>query len=336
MNRCPQCQAEYAKGDRFCADCGVKLSAPLADAPGAIAACACGSTSFDADGFCMECGVRKIAAPAREGAIIVGPGLAAFTDAGLVHDRNEDACVVTGPTSGGVGAILVVSDGVSNSQAPDVASAVAARAALASLQAGLAAGIGAEQAVHDAVVRAHDTVCEVPYDRQNPVDPPAATIAIAVVGAAEAGGRSVTIGWLGDTRVYWIARGEKSGGGGRLLTRDHSWRNLVVDRGEMTDEAARQDRLAHALVKCLGSTDFTAPTPCPDPTVATVVLPAEGWLLACTDGLWNYAESPPSLAAAAQGAFWTRDAVGICERLVAFARSRGGRDNITAAVAGLA
>jgi serine/threonine protein phosphatase PrpC len=336
MAACPRCHAACAEGDRFCADCGAKLPAP--PTAGAAPVCACGATSFDAEGFCTECGLKSVRAGALAGASTIGPGLAAATDAGLRHTRNEDACMLTGPAAGGVGSILVVCDGVSNSQAPDIAAAAAARAALEALQASLAAGMPVEPAVRAAVERAHETVCRVPYDRQNPVDPPAATIAIAVVGpgSADAGGRRVTVGWLGDSRVYWIARTATSSSGGRLLTRDHSWRNLVVDQGEMSDEAARKEKLAHALVKCLGSTDFTTATPCPEPTVTTVDLPAEGWLLACTDGLWNYAESPPSLAAASQGAFWTSDATGICARLIAFARERGGHDNITAAVADLA
>jgi serine/threonine protein phosphatase PrpC len=281
--------------------------------------------------FCVACGVKARDLAAPSGATAIGPGLAAFTDAGLVHARNEDACLLSAPPGGGGFTLLVVCDGVSNSQAPDIASAAAARAAIDSLRVALDAGEPAEPAVRAAILQAHDMVCAVPYDRQNPVDPPAATIAIAAIAPVFEGARSVTLGWLGDSRIYWIARE-----GGRLLTRDHSWRNLVVDRGEMTDEAARKDKLAHALVKCLGSTDFTAATPCPEPNLATVTLPTQGWLLACTDGLWNYAETPPSLAAAAQGAFWTSAAIGICERLIAFARSRGGHDNITAAVADLA
>jgi serine/threonine protein phosphatase PrpC len=336
MSTCPACQANCTEGDRFCADCGAKLPAPAIASRAAITACSCGSTEFDADGFCMECGVKARPRGAQAGATILGPGLAALTDAGLVHARNEDACVLAGPACGGHGTILVVCDGVSNSQAPDIAAAAAAHAALDTLQAALAAGEGPEPGIRAAIVRAHETVCAVPYDRQDPVDPPATTIAIAHVAAGEAGRMAVAIGWLGDSRVYWVARPAASAGsGGRLLTRDHSWRNLVVDRGEMTDEAARKDRLAHALVKCLGSTDFTAPTPCPEPTVVTIDLPREGWLLACTDGLWNYAETPSAMAAAARGAFWTTDAAGICARLIAFARERGGQDNITAAVAEL-
>ncbi len=329
MSICPTCQASCIEGDRFCSDCGTKLPPPVS--AGRVQTCACGSTEFDADGFCIACGVKPRPAASDAGAHAIGPGLAAFSDPGLVHSRNEDACALAGPADGGAGTILVVCDGVSNSQAPDIASSAAAHAALETMQAELAKGSAPEQAMRDAITRAHDTVCAVPYDRQDPVDPPASTIVIAYLAAAADDGMRATIGWLGDSRVYWIGRDR-----GQLLTRDHSWRNLVVDRGEMTDDEARRDKLAHALVKCLGSTDFTAPTPCPEPTIATIPLPRHGWLLACTDGLWNYAETPSALASASQGAFWTTDALGICQRLVEYARERGGHDNITAAVAELA
>jgi serine/threonine protein phosphatase PrpC len=328
MSACPNCQAACAEGDRFCADCGARLPSPATSASALEPTrCVCGSTEFDADGFCVVCGVKARPPPDDSGAMVVGPGLAAFSDAGLVHERNEDSCALAGPAGGGAGTILVVCDGVSNSQAPDIASAAAAHAALEAIRDALANGATAEQAVRDAILRAHEAVCAVPYDRQDPVDPPASTIVVAHLAAADGVGATATLGWLGDSRAYWIARES-----GKLLTRDHSWRNLVVDRGDMTDETARRDKLAHALVKCLGSTDFSAPTPCPEPSVTTVTLDGAGWLLACTDGLWNYAETPSALAGAAQGAFWSEDAVGICRRLVTFARERGGHDNITAAM----
>jgi serine/threonine protein phosphatase PrpC len=59
------------------------------------------------------------------------------------------------------------------------------------------------------------------------------------------------------------------------------------------------------------------------------VVPSGLWLLLCSDGLWNYAESAAAIVkAASQGL--QGDAADLCARLVAFARSSGGRDNITA------
>ena len=58
-----------------------------------------------------------------------------------------------------------------------------------------------------------------------------------------------------------------------------------------------------------------------------IALPADGQLLLCTDGLWNYAETPEALAGLVPG---QGAAVETCRALVAFANREGGHDNISA------
>lgn len=275
---CPRCHAGIAPGDRFCSECGARLAAPEP--------------------------------PASEGrADAPGPGLAGQTDPGLRHAENQDAFALSGPAEGGDGTILVLCDGVSNSQTPAAAAAAAAQTAHAMLAAGAA--------MRDAIRAAHDAVCALPFDRQSEVDPPATTIVAAQLRAGVA-----TIGWLGDSRAYLLGPA-----GGRLLTRDHSWLAAVTERGEMTEAAALRDPRAHALLHCLGTTDFSRASPCPEPGITTIA--PDGWLLLCSDGLWNYAETASALAqAASQGL--QGDAADLCARLVAFARTSGGHDNITA------
>jgi PPM family protein phosphatase len=58
-----------------------------------------------------------------------------------------------------------------------------------------------------------------------------------------------------------------------------------------------------------------------------------GVLLLCSDGLWNYATRPEDIAELVLTRdHGEEDALGIARRLVAYALSQGGRDNITAAV----
>ncbi len=156
---------------------------------------------------------------------------------------------------------------------------------------------------------------------QAEVDPPATTLVAAWAHAA-----GVTLGWLGDSRAYAL-----SDEGGRMLTRDHSWLVMVTDRKQMTEAEARLDPRAHALVHCLGTTDFTAASPCPQPGVLDLEADgnrAGGWLLLCSDGLWNYAETAEAILGAA-GEGINGDAADFCARLVAFARASGGHDNVT-------
>jgi PPM family protein phosphatase len=325
MTNCPKCGCVCKPGDAFCQDCGANLTEPtvvLAEE------CRCGSTRFRADGICARCGRTR---PALSGEFVVGPGIAAVTDVGITHQHNDDAFAIAGPQTGGVGSIVVVCDGVSNSQTPDVAAAVGVAAAREAIQASLASGMTAEDAVRWGITKAHEAVCAVPYDQNHPLDPPAATIAIAVVLEAPGGRRHVTTAWLGDSRVYWLRRS-----GGLLLTRDHSWRNMVVDQGEMTDQEARKSKMAHAIVKCLGLSDHPSdPAFLPEPSIETVDLPANGWLMVCTDGLWNYAEAPTALAEAADDALLQDEALQVCRKLVEFAKEKGGHDNITVGVAKL-
>jgi PPM family protein phosphatase len=77
------------------------------------------------------------------------------------------------------------------------------------------------------------------------------------------------------------------------------------------------------------------PALCPEPSVETVDLPANGWLVVCTDGLWNYAEAPSALTEAAGETLFEDDALEICRKLINFAKDRGSHDNITVALAKL-
>ncbi|MGI4939409.1 MAG: protein phosphatase 2C domain-containing protein [Janthinobacterium lividum] len=329
---CPACGAPYAAGDRFCADCGARLGA----AP--MPACAnCGGTGFDADGFCTDCGARSRGSTA--GLVVLGPGLAAVTDPGQQHRENQDAVELSGPSEGRAGVVAVVCDGVSHSQTPAAAASVAAQAAAAALRAaggmalGAAGGRVSAAAMRDAVMAAHAAVCALPYDRQADVDPPACTLVAACV-QRDGDELAVVLGWLGDSRAYLVVDG-----GPVLLTHDHSWVNQVVDAGRMPLADAMRDRRAHALVNCLGTTNFAAASPCPEPSVRTVSVPAAdlrgaGWLLLCTDGLWNYADSPGALLRACPG-MRGMEAGAVCSALLQHALDGGGHDNVTVVAIGL-
>ncbi len=217
--------------------------------------------------------------------------------------------------------VAVVCDGVSNSQTPAAAALVAARVAGEALAAA-AGDPGA--AMRAAVVAAHAGVCALPYDRQADVDPPACTLVAAHVRRVE-GGLVATLGWLGDSRAYLL-----QDDGAQLLTHDHSWVNLVVDANQMPLAEALRDRRAHALVSCLGTTDFAAASPCPEPAVRSVALRRPGWLVLCTDGLWNYADAPAALLRACPG-WQSMDAAALCRTLLDHALAAGGHDNVTVA-----
>lgn len=328
---CTSCGEPSKPGNRFCADCGAKLPVPgLSDTTNCRS---CGSTSgYDQDGFCIDCGARMQSTRDQEAQEAIGDGLAAMTDTGKTHKRNDDAFSLFGSPLGGHGTILVICDGVSNSQAPDLASVAASKATCEYIEKNYKSAkseADVEKIVKQAIILAHTVVCGVPFDRQADLDPPAATIAIAVVLKQENLDPRVCVGWLGDSRVYSLSLTQPS----KMLTRDHSWVNAMVDEGIMTEEVAKKDKKAHYIVKCLGSSDFHKPTECPEPSVKTVTVPHDSWLLACTDGLWNYAETAGDLLKVANGPLRAGSALDACKRYVDFALMSGGHDNVTVALA---
>lgn len=291
---CPKCGAAAELGSRFCEACGASLAASA------------GGNGGPASAAAERCEID------------LAHDLAAVADRGLIHPRNEDAAALLRSTTvGGIQvSILVVCDGVSTSHDPALGAKTAAAAAADSLSAHLATGEDAEKAMRTAILEAHDAVCRLVPAGTDVVDRPLTTIVTALARAG-----SVTIGWAGDSRAYFLARG------GRQLTRDDSWVNWVVERGEMDEVEAMRSANAHAIIQCLGDPDDT-----PEPHIVTAVpMPGERLLL-CTDGLWNYALEPADLAAVLSGFSEGTPAIELCRALVEFANGSGGHDNVTAAI----
>jgi serine/threonine protein phosphatase PrpC len=146
------------------------------------------------------------------------------------------------------------------------------------------------------------------------VGAPAATYASAVVD-----GTVVTVCWLGDSRVYWLAA---DGPGSRCLTTDDSLAEELVAAGRTVEEAMASPQ-AHVITRWLG-----ADLPEPEPHVARFEPPGQGVVLLCSDGLWNYQHEATELAAMALPAALT-DPPAAAAALVKFAVDAGGADNIT-------
>ena len=255
-------------------------------------------------------------------------GVGAATDAGLHHLKHEDAFATAhGAIGGRPWTVLVVCDGVSTSSASEEAAAIAAKTACDVLAQFMRSGDAPYEttatAVAAAIRAAHIAVCATPIPHGEAA-PPGTTIVVALVNDHRA-----AFGWLGDSRAYWIGPS-----GGELLTRDHSWINEAVARGEMSEEDARKAPLAHAITKCLGPLEVGEASLAPiDPEVRSRDLAGAGMLLLCTDGLWNYFPETPDLAEAVN-ALGPRAEPGLVARyLVNRAVAAGGADNVTVTAA---
>jgi len=247
------------------------------------------------------------------------PDMAGVSDVGLRHQCNEDAMGLAkvGPPNARV---LVVCDGVSTSSEPAAAAQAAADAALAYLvQAVQSTHLDAESAMTQAVGAAQRAVSAVQFSAAQADEPPATTLVAAVVMDHQ-----TTIGWVGDSRAYLVGPDEAW-----QLSQDHTWATEQVEMGMMSDDAILADPRAHALTKWLGG-DIEGGF---EPSVATFAVPVNGCLVLCTDGLWNYAPSPERMCGLVAELPGDATPLEVAQGLTEFARSSGGSDNITVAVA---
>src|SRR5699024_7265361 len=97
-----------------------------------------------------------------------------------------------------------------------------------------------------AMTRAAEAVAAI---AEPPVSAPACTFVSAVV---DPGIGSVTIGWVGDSRAYWVPDNGNASAPA-LLTRDDSWAEAMVQAGALTREEAMRSTHAHALIAWLGA-----------------------------------------------------------------------------------
>ncbi|MGK8522471.1 PP2C family protein-serine/threonine phosphatase [Nocardia asteroides] len=326
--RCAGCSA-VGLGSRRCASCGLELGYRYVALPGHDPApCAdCGGDRSDAEGRCAQCG-RSRTMPDRFDTDL--GAVAVLTDRGIVHARNEDA-VAAGVLEGLVpevptAVVIAVSDGVSTSSRPQVASGAAVRAGVGAAAAALATGLPAAEAVMAGLAAAAQAVRDVDV----PDGPaPSCTYVSAIV--TQVGAEiEITVANVGDSRAYWLPAdrgGRPADQPAQRLSVDDSWAQALVDAGAMDERAAMADPRAHTLIRWLGAD--SPPTPWADNCVRTMRTSGPGMLLLCSDGLWNYSPSPSALAEQVAGASPAQAARALAE----FALRCGGGDNITVALA---
>ena len=366
MRVCPSCQAALPDGVAFCEACGTPV-APAADAapaaadvsadvsgeaspfddlgsgpisaptrmtpgaagpgaadPGGRPCLACGA-EVGGDGYCTSCGTRQ---PSERDHFRETPAswVAGVCDRGIVHSRNEDSMALLAEEAAGSRAVLVVLDGVSSSTDSDIASLAGARAARDTLRTPLPRGMGTDQGRAAAVaaafahtVEATNAAIVAVTDEASP-SPASATFSVAVLE-----GSRLSVANIGDSRVYWVP----DSGECLQVTVDDSAAQELIAAG-MEREAAENGPHGHAITRWLGrdAPDLT-------PRVAELDLAGPGWVLNCSDGLWNYLSEPTAIAeqlgtAVAGGA---GDPLDVALALTAYANSRGGRDNITVTLA---
>nr|WP_223128771.1 protein phosphatase 2C domain-containing protein [Terrabacter sp. MAHUQ-38] len=374
---CPTCGTAHPAGASFCEACGADLSAPTAGAPlpqaseagtvvgsatpqtapageespldvgwtGAVPSAAvapaaaaddltcraCGQGRI-VDGYCDHCGTPP---PDPRNHFVETPTswVGGVCDIGRRHARNEDAMALSAAEAPGSRAVLVVCDGVSMATDSHIASLAAAKAARSVLDQPFPKGVGtrdawaagAGRALTAAVTRANEAVAgSVVEDVPNP---PSCTFAAAVVEDDV-----IVAGNVGDSRVYWLP--DAAAEPAVQLGRDDSFAQEQMAAGVPRIQAENGPH-AHSITRWLGRDAPDDLTP-----HLTTVDATAGWLMVCSDGLWNYCSEAEELRTLLHEATAKLDGAAtpttVAEALVDFANEQGGRDNITVALARLA
>ncbi|MGX1513714.1 PP2C family serine/threonine-protein phosphatase [Streptomyces collinus] len=286
---------------------------------------ACRAGRVDDDGYCENCGHAQ---PRERDHMEQESGpIAAVSDRGLRHHRNEDAFSVgcTALPDGAPASVAIVCDGVSSATRPDDASLAASRAAGETLLGALPRGTHPQQAMHDAILAASQAVnalADEPATAREQAphqNAPACTLVGAVVTAG-----LLVVGWVGDSRVYWVPA-DRTAPPARL-TEDDSWAAQMVAAGLMNEAEAYADERAHAITGWLGADAYEL-----EPHTASFKPDRPGVVVVCTDGLWNYAESAEEMAEAVPLDAAARPLHG-ARVLVGHALDGGGHDNVTVAL----
>jgi len=363
MTACPSCHAAVEDSEQFCEACGAELSptvvaveaplpeepallaSPRSDQPPPIVADLAGTAStcpdcggeIAADGYCGTCGAR---APKRRDHFSEQPAtwVAAVCDRGLRHARNEDAVAVAADPEPGSRAVLVICDGVSSSVDSDLASLAAARAArevlVSSHSRGMGTGLSLIAAVtarlETAADAASDAVIEVTRNARAVAGgdlPPAPNPASCTFVAAVVEGDLLVVGSVGDSRAYWLP----DVGEAAALTEDDSFSQVRIAAGVPRAEAESGPQ-SHAILRWLGED-----APDHKPATATLTLAQPGWLLLCSDGLWNYCSEAEDLASLVRetsgGPPEAAEPLALAAALAGWANAQGGQDNISVALA---
>ncbi|MEV8597849.1 protein phosphatase 2C domain-containing protein [Streptomyces sp. NPDC052012] len=286
---------------------------------------ACRAGRVDDDGYCENCGhaqPRERDHMEQE----CGP-VAAVSDRGLRHHRNEDAFAIgtTALPDGSPASVAIVCDGVSSATRPDEASLAASRAASESLLAALPRGTHPQQAMHDAILAAADAVNALADEPSGAREhaPHQNAPACTIVGTVVTSGLLI-VGWVGDSRAYWVPV-DRSAPPARL-TEDDSWAAQMVAAGLMGEAEAYADQRAHAITGWLGADAYEL-----EPHTASFKPDRPGLVVVCTDGLWNYAESAEEMAEVVPTDAAVRP-LHSARVLVGHALDGGGHDNVTVAL----
>lgn len=234
-----------------------------------------------------------------------------LTDLGCVRQKNEDALHVEQLSGNAI--LCVVCDGMGGAKSGNVASSLAADTFVQELKRTWKSRrkTTIEQLLFNAASLANHTVYQ-----QSKVSDEYTGMGTTLV-AAVVRSKCVDIVNVGDSRAYCIGKD-----GIRQLTVDHSVVQMMIQRGELSVERAKNYPGKNYITRAIGTEESVV---CDGFHVPV----AKGeYLLLCSDGLSNVVNDQELLFEVLHGG----EPETCCERLIEIAKHRGAPDNVTCAL----
>ena len=232
-----------------------------------------------------------------------------ITDPGCVRPQNQDAYTIEELDRNTL--LCVVCDGMGGAKSGNVASSLAVDVFTQEIRSSYHTNMN-DSDVEDLLQRAVKLANFTVYDQAMQLEEffgMGTTLVALLVQDQE-----VTIVNVGDSRAYLV-----SNTGIRKLTTDHSVVQMMVDRGELTPEQARNYPGKNYITRAIG------PETVAECDVFHLDVERGDCLLLCSDGLSNMVDDQEILFEVVHGT----NKENCCQRLLDIAKNRGAPDNVT-------
>jgi len=232
-----------------------------------------------------------------------------LTDPGCVRTQNQDAYQMEQLDRST--ALCVVCDGMGGAKSGNIASTLAVDVFVQEVRRSWTSSMNQEkinQMLYSAVKLANFTV----YDQAQQFeefDGMGTTLVAVLVH-----NRHVTVIHVGDSRAYRV-----NADGIWQMTRDHSLVQMMVERGELSQEMAKSYPGKNFITRAIGT------EPIVDCDISHLELSKGEFLVLCSDGLSNVLDDQEILFEVIHGV----NKQDCCQRLLDIAKNRGAPDNVT-------
>jgi PPM family protein phosphatase len=241
---------------------------------------------------------------------------------GKQREHNEDSLIAITATMGGNSnnvpfGLYIVADGMGGHQFGEVASNAAARILAGQVMRKFHSFLfntptqQPQEPLQEIMLSAFQEAHRV-VQREAPGSGTTLTAALVI-------GQQVTIGHVGDSRIYAVYPA------GRIeqLTRDHSLVKRLEELGHLNKEEAANFPHRNVLIRALGQGETL------EADIFTIPFPSNGYLMLCSDGLWGVVSEQDILRSVKEAPSMQR----ACQNMVMAANTAGGPDNISVILA---